>query len=158
MVYKRAMNIIERFLHPELTSVADELYQEGDYALDDISMGSSSTWRGKTWREILSQYKRSSYFAVSRGIFPIGEWSEPLQHGQTVKRYRDAARLCRLLRPHRVGGTLYAGDFCRISHSYYTEVLEEHCGPGDYCHYCGAFNGPNGEERHGWDCGYCGCN
>jgi len=31
-------------------------------------------------------------------------------------------------------------------------------GPGDYCLYCGAFNGPHGEDRIGFDCRYCGCN
>jgi hypothetical protein len=31
-------------------------------------------------------------------------------------------------------------------------------GPGDYCSYCGAYNGPNGEQRIGWDCCYCGGN
>ena len=31
-------------------------------------------------------------------------------------------------------------------------------GPGDYCCHCGAFNGPNGEYRLGWDCHYCGSN
>ncbi len=31
-------------------------------------------------------------------------------------------------------------------------------GPGDYCCYCGAFNGPHSEDRVGFDCRYCGCN
>jgi len=31
-------------------------------------------------------------------------------------------------------------------------------GEGDYCSYCGAFNGPHGEDRVGWDCCYCGGN
>jgi len=31
-------------------------------------------------------------------------------------------------------------------------------GPGDYCCHCGAFNGPHGEDRVGWDCHYCGSN
>jgi hypothetical protein len=31
-------------------------------------------------------------------------------------------------------------------------------GSGDYCLYCGAFNGPRSEDRIGFDCRYCGCN
>jgi hypothetical protein len=31
-------------------------------------------------------------------------------------------------------------------------------GEGDYCGYCGAFNGPAGELRVGFDCHYCGSN
>jgi len=31
-------------------------------------------------------------------------------------------------------------------------------GPGDYCGYCGYYNGPHGEDRVGWDCRYCGGN
>lgn len=28
----------------------------------------------------------------------------------------------------------------------------------DICTYCGFNNGPHGESRNGWDCGYCGSN
>lgn len=29
---------------------------------------------------------------------------------------------------------------------------------GDYCYYCGTYQGPNGELRQGHDCCYCGSN
>jgi len=31
-----------------------------------------------------------------------------------------------------------------------------HQGEGDYCCYCGGFNGERGELRQGWDCYFCG--
>lgn len=45
------------------------------------------------------------------------------------------------------------------------DVEHYHGGPpveedplGDYCTYCGAYQGPAGEARIGFDCFYCGCN
>jgi hypothetical protein len=41
---------------------------------------------------------------------------------------------------------------------WYRTVIPGINGDGDYCLYCGAFNGPHSEDRVGFDCRYCGCN
>lgn len=41
---------------------------------------------------------------------------------------------------------------------YYRSQTNFRCGDGDYCFYCGAFNGPHGEDRQGFDCAQCGSN
>ncbi len=41
---------------------------------------------------------------------------------------------------------------------WFKSIISRAMGPGDYCSYCGAFNGPNGEQRIGWDCCCCGGN
>lgn len=50
------------------------------------------------------------------------------------------------------------GNFCLIRQSYFKKTVKLGCGVGDYCLYCGTFNGAEGEYRQGWDCYSCGGN
>lgn len=142
------------------TSFARTKYRERQMALSKGAESSSTAWERLTWKEILDKDDEVwNYFAVTLDdIKPIGNWSEPRQIGQIIKRYRAAGESCKLLRPITIERTQYLGDFCKITPGYFSETIEKLCGEGDYCHYCGEFNGPNGEKRLGWDCCYCGCN
>jgi len=54
------------------------------------------------------------------------------------------------------GKTVFGVPEWDVEH-YYGETVEED--PlGDYCLYCGTYQGPEGELRSGFDCHYCGCN
>lgn len=100
------------------------------------------------------------------GTFPIGEWSPWTPQGDGEVRSRPAGREWRYTKKSPVIGrwgnsrlTLVGGDFCDIiqNPNYYSS-FQGHKGPGDYCNYCGAFNGPEGELRNGYDCFHCGSN
>ena len=56
------------------------------------------------------------------------------------------------------GRYVVGGEFCWIKQSYFKETVKLGCGKGDYCLYCGTFNGAEGEHRQGWDCYSCGSN
>lgn len=76
-------------------------------------------------------------------VFPTGPWEE---NARKTLRKRDAIR---------VYGSLGSGEVREeLVRHYYTEQLVE----GDICFYCGHNNGPQGEDRVGWDCGWCGGN
>jgi len=69
--------------------------------------------------------------------------------------------------PHRgVDSTIYRRDHIRvwsdgqIDHLRGWEMIDIRGfkGPGDYCYYCGAWNGAEGEFRIGIDCCHCGGN
>jgi len=43
-----------------------------------------------------------------------------------------------------------------VGYAFWGDKAADH--RGDYCTYCGAYMGPHGEERQGFDCTYCWCN
>jgi hypothetical protein len=77
-----------------------------------------------------------------------GEWSSPVRMGDLMVAYRDCRKTWLRLTNDEV--------VCQDIPDRYRKVIEKREGEGDYCDYCGAFNGPNGESRMGWECGYCG--
>lgn len=149
----------------QYSPIGDEVYRDCEAAVEvygtyrnHTTRTSSTTFKGKTWKEI-DEDEGYDIVAVATGdTRPIREWGEPYRLKDVTRRHRDARETYKLLKPMQIGKALYAGDYCVISPNYYTENTEEHCGHGDYCGYCGAFNGPQGEYRMGFDCYNCGCN
>lgn len=72
---------------------------------------------------------------------PIGEWKN-----YSTLRKRDCLRKWK---------NLSTGEISEeVDKNLYVEATID----SDICLYCGYDNGKRGEERHGYDCGYCGSN
>lgn len=93
---------------------------------------------------------------------PRGEWSEWTKFGDTDRRRRDMIRTVLIVRDctitkenHLPKGEHKFGQLVsKVVKNYYADMnsVQEQ---SDFCCYCGTDNGPNGENRNGWDC--CGC-
>lgn len=82
--------------------------------------------------------------ALEVGIEPTGDWRPAGAFGALES--RDGLRGWR---------DLATGEVTReVVRNYFTRATRS----GDICLYCGWDNGPHGESRCGWDCGYCGSN
>jgi hypothetical protein len=125
----------------------------------------STRFEGKSLQEIDEIESNNLVAYQVKDAFPIGNQAAPKQQNDTFCTYQNGGEEWALFRPFYSDGSsfgfygaLVAGDFCLIKPQYFKVVTEYLCGDGDYCGYCGTFNGSNGESRVGYDCCLCGGN
>lgn len=141
---------------------------------DVLVMVNTSSWRGVECQNLESAIQdkdKRSIVALRKSITPIGNWYEEW-FGDILKRYRDAVSVWKVFEPftistYKIQDTYkfgvyekirIEGDFCRLEKRHESEVVSFYNGEGDYCLYCGGWNGSEGQYRMGWDCCHCGSN
>lgn len=93
-------------------------------------------------------------WGIELSVSARGQWSKWEPFGATRKRTQSALRVAVVIHDVTIGGREFKpGQLVeQLIPCYYTELEAK---SGDYCAYCGAFNGTHGEYRIGFDC--CGC-
>jgi hypothetical protein len=142
----------------EYTQVGNQLALAGQGAVTQTGITYSGAFKSRPWKEIDAEERLRVYAVATGDIRPVGNWSETIQYRDCSKRYQSGGETYLLLKEMQIGKALYAGDFSQISVGYYSEYVTLGHGPGDYCTYCGTWNGEYGEQRLGYDCCFCGSN
>jgi hypothetical protein len=126
---------------------------------------SSSRFKEKSAEEINEMENNHLVACQVKDTFAIGEKTPPQRQNDTIVSWQNGGEEWKLFRPFRSDGSSFGtygmrveGDFCLIKPLYFKTVTEHLCGNGDYCGYCGSFNGASGEYRTGYDCHSCQSN
>lgn len=149
------LNLFKKYAY---TQIGDQVAKPHEGAVSESSTTYCGAFTGRTWKEIDAEEKYRIYAVATGDTRPVRNWSEPIRYRHCSKRYRNGGETHLLIKEMRIGNKLYAGDYCEISPGYYSELVEMDHGEGDYCVYCGTFNGKDSEHRQGYDCYFCGSN
>lgn len=86
---------------------------------------------------------------VAKFWIRLNDWTSPVSLGDTLVSYSKGLEITVELSSQKQDYRLIPSWSRKLS---YNENF------GDYCYYCGTFNGPQGELRLNHDCCHCMCN